>query len=251
MSIRKLVSIKRAITDAAGDVNMKDMRIFPLLMRWAEDAERKIGSFYALKRKPFECAVNSDCHTVDLPCGVEAVLGVILGDMSTCNCDFVFRNSYNYYGMRGSAGSAYWSSVDSNFISTPGIRQWELHDDRIVFLNPLSVENIVIDTACRVMDEDGKFMMVPEEHLDAISSYIKLMLAERTRFFPAEQRMDHGDLQRLGRAWERQMRNARAQTSDPTPAERAEIVAMFNNPLSGYAGAVWRNYDEFTSYYRI
>lgn len=248
MSVNRLVSIEIAINNAIGDMEMQDDRKRPKFMRWAEDAERKIGSFYSLKRKYFELTINSDCHRADLPCGVEAVMGLMYGSQDTCNCDVVFRNAYNYYG--NSSAGYYYLVGDGSLIGTPQIRQWEIQDDQIVFLAPLTAgDTIVIDAAYRQMDESGKFLMVPEEHIGAISAYIEYMRARGSRWMPAEQRMTDGDIYRLEKDWGRERRNARALSSEPSPSERAEIVSMLNDPLSGYKGAMWRHWDEFQSAY--
>jgi len=246
MSVNRLVSIEVAINDAVGDMGMRDEKSRPLFMRWAEYAERKIGSFYSLKRKYFTLTINSDCHRANIPCGVEAVLGVMYGNQTDCNCDVVFRSAYNYYGGRGVSANNYLVSVAGGFVQNQNMRQWEIQGDQIVFLAPLTAgETIVIDAAYRQMDSNERFIMVPEEHVNAISAYIRLMRAKGSRWMPSEQRMDLGDIMMLDREWGRERRDARANSSEPTPSERAEMVSMLNNPMSGYPGAVWRFWDEF------
>lgn len=251
MSINRLVSIERALNEAIGDMGMNDQRVRPLFMRWAEAAERKIGSFYSLKRKYFNLTIGSDCHRANLPCGVEAIFGIIYGDTSACNCDAIFRNSYNYYGATGGISYGYGLAAGGYF-NTPGVRQWEIQDDQIVFLYPMTAgESITIDAAYRQMDSNDRFLMVPEEHINAIGAYIMHMRAKGSRWLPSEFRMDLGDVDRLNRDWGRERRNARALSSAPSPAEWAETVTMFNNPLSGYHGYVCRYPDEFRSLYNI
>lgn len=245
--MKRLVSIERAINDAGGNMGMMDQRARPLFMRWAEEAERKIGSFYSLKRKYFTLTINNDCHRADLPCGVEAIFGIIYGDTTACNCDVVFRNAYNYFGATGSINYGYGLANGSVF-GTPGVVQWEVQDDQIVFLHPQTAgESITIDAAYRPMDSSGKFLMVPEEHIDAIAAYIMKMRAERSVWLPKELRIDNWNMNRLDKAWGRERRNARAQSSEPSPSEWAETVAIFNNPLSGYHGYCLRYPDEFRS----
>lgn len=251
MSMNRLVSIERAVNDAGGNMGMNDQRVRPLFMRWAEEAERKIGSFYSLKRKHFVLTIGSDCHRANLPCGVEAVFGVIYGDTSACNCDAVFRNSYNYYGATGSISYGY-GLARGGIIATPGVTQWEIQDDQIVFMYPKTAgDSITIDAAYRVMDANDRFIMVPEDHIDAISTYIEYMRSKNSRWMPSEQRMTEGDIYRLGKEWGRACRNARALSSKPSPAEWAETVAMFNNPLSGYHGYICRYPDEFKALWNI
>lgn len=238
-SMRRMVSIEVAINNAVGDMFRRDQRMRPTYMRWAEDAERKIGSFYSLKRKYFTLSVNADCHRVDLPCGVEAIMGVMLGGISDCNCDAVFRNAYNY----GAGATYFYVGMDRSYYGGD-MRQWEVQDGQIVFLSPLTgISEITIDAAYRPMDAAGKFLMVLEDHVDAIGAYIKMMQAEGMRWGP--NKMSIYDMEDLRKEWGRARREARGNASDPSPSEYAEIAAMINDPLSGWGGCMLRYPDEF------
>lgn len=239
--MNRLVSINVAINDAIGDMAMEEQRLRPLFMRWAERAERKIGSFYALKRKYFTLQLSDDCHRAHLPCGVESIMGVMYGDVSDCNCDAVFRNAYNY-----KHSAPYWGVFPDGQYAATDFRQWEIQDDSIVFLYPLTgITEITIDAAYREMDQQG-FIMVPDEHLEAISAFIEYKKAKRSRWGLASERMAEYQIQQMYRDWGRLMKNARASSSEPSPSEYAEIVAMINNPLSGWGGGQFRYPDEFT-----
>jgi hypothetical protein len=236
-----MVSIEVAINNAVGDMGMQDQRMRPTFMRWAEQAERTIGSFYSLKRKYFTLPVSSDCHRVDLPCGVEAIMGIMLGGISDCNCEAVFRNAYNY-----GAGASYFYVGGDGVYRGSDMRQWEIQDGQIVFLYPLTgISEITIDAAYRPMDSTGRFLMVLDDHVDAIAAYIEMKRGKRMRWGP--NKMSIYDMEDLRKEWGRARREARGNASDPSPSEYAEVAAMINNPLSGWGGCMLRYPDEFRS----
>lgn len=245
MSIKKMVSVDLAIQTAMEDMGMEDDRFRPKFTRWAIDAERKIGSFYSYKRD-YVKLVRCDANHYEIPCHVVGIVGIIFGCVSLTNCGKIFRNQYNYYGN----GGAYNALANYFTISVDGVvmgsynRQWEIQDNKVVFLYPQTQEEITIDCIIYQIDERG-FPLVNETHIDAIAQYIKMMRADGSIWIPSEQSIGRGDKADLTREWNRKCSLARGIDGAPTSSEMGEIVEMYNDHLSGARGIVWRYMDEF------
>lgn len=240
-----MVSVDLAIQDAMEDMQMDDDRFRPKFTRWAIDAERKIGSFYSYKRD-YITAKRCDANHYEIPCQVVGVLGIIYGCVAKDKCGKIFRNQYNYYGNSDSVGALanfYMLSVDG-WTSNTWSRQWEIQDNKIVFLTPQTMSEITLDCIVYQIDDRG-FPLISETHIDAVSQYIKYMRADGTIWVPSDQRIGPGDRDRLKQEWNRKCALARGVDGAPTASEMEEVVSMYNNHLSGAQGIVWRYSDEF------
>lgn len=245
MSIKRLVSVQLAVQDAMENINMFDERMRPLFVRWAEEAELKIGSFYQYRRAYKTVKVGSDKHRAPIPCEVINILGIMCGNIS-CNANTIYREAYSYY--QGYNTGAYTSQnflINSDgapvFYNNP---IWEIQGNDIVFLSPMQQLDYTLDCLIREVDENG-FLMINELHRDACAAYIEMQYAKQSRWQPSEQRISQGDQAKMEYDWNRKCSNARAEDAEPTAAARAQIVSMLNDPLTGSSVGVWRYADEF------
>lgn len=235
MSIKKKVSIRLAVQDALDKMGADGTRDVPVFTSWAVTADSKIGSFYAYK--PDIMVINvSECRA-ELPCGVVAVLGILIGDHG-CACDLKFNTLFSSF-------NSMLSHIDfdptSGFVVMDGVgggspscsdAKYYIQDNSLVFSNKINAEKITIKVLRYQMDDDG-FPLVNENHIDAISQYILYNAALRTRWKPRADRMPEGAIKDMFYEWGRKCRDARADDADPSPSERAALVSMVNDPLSG------------------
>jgi hypothetical protein len=245
MSIRKKVSIRLAIQAASEDSGGGDSRMRPLMMRWAVAAEEAIGSFTQYKRA-YVYAPMVDVHRAELPCHVKAVMGLICGCPPEDETKIIFRGAHQYYQnlVNDNISLNHFMIAESGTYYQHTNPLWEIQDNHIVFLQPYSGKGVTVDALVMQVDADG-YPLINENHVRAVAAGILWEKAKRTRFLPAEQRISPSDIRALEAEYKQLLRNARAEDAEPTTAERAEIVAMLNDPMSGCAGAVWRSPDEF------
>lgn len=244
MSIRKMVSVDLAIQSAMEDMAMEDDRFRPKFTRWAIEGERKIGSFYSYKRD-YVKLIRCDENHYEIPCQVVGIIGLIFGCPALTNCGKIFRNQYNYYNQSqySSMANFYLIGVDGA-VECYGNRQWEIQDNHVVFMFPQTQEEITVDCIVYETDDRG-FPLIAENHVDAVSQYIKLMRAEGGMWTPNEVTIGRGDKQDLRIEWNRKCALARGEDGAPSASQMGEVVAMYNNHLSGFSGIVWRYMDEF------
>lgn len=252
MAINKKVSIKLALLRALDEMDMNDDSKRPIFTDWAIEGERKIGSFYQYQRKVVALKIY-DKRYAELPCETVAVLGVVGCSCmpDTHQCETIFGKYAQHYASR----TAHASSFD-DFYSTaytmgiPGVDvsyqmgRYEIQDNNIVFLTPQSSEYIVVSILAYQIDNEG-FPKVNENHIVAIAEYIVWRRMRQLRFKPGVNQFSRADIAEQEMQWHRQCGDARA-TSDPcTETDMADIVNMYNNPLSGMQQAVWKYADEF------
>ncbi len=219
--------------DAAESMNMDFARGKRLLTNWAIKAEKKIDSYYDYDKCICVLDVEEGCK-VRLPEGAVIVLGMLLGDHGT-DCDLVFdryfsvRNNANLHSINGFAvidydGGNYNCLVDG----------YEVQDNCIVFNGKISESKITIQYLGYREDKDG-FIMINENNVDAIESYLELRRAKRSKWVSDGPKFSRGEIQDLQLKWDNECRNARARSAEPTESERQYMSRLYNNPLSGTA----------------
>jgi hypothetical protein len=219
------------------DMGLRDDRLRPKFTRWAVDAENKIGSFYSYKRDYVKVTMDDE-HRGELPCHIVAVMGIIMGCVDTTDeAQKIFREQYNYAGSYGNYNATNFLYYPLLGFQTYANTSWEIQNNRIVFMYPQTVEEITLDCMVYEVDCDG-LPMINEEHRDAIAQYIKLKRAEESVFNPQATRVGPGDTERIRAEWNRKCSDARANDSDPSASDRAAIVSMINDPLSGCSKAI-------------
>jgi len=123
--------------------------------------------------------------------------------------------------------------------------RYEVQDNCIVFKSDFNGDDITVEYLGLVEDDDG-FVMVGENHIEAIVAYIMFKYAARSRFSP--DKMTVQDRQLLLLEYENLVTGARADDSELTESERQEIVNMLHDPFSGY-GLETGMFNNNDSYY--
>lgn len=244
INVKKLRSMDHAIQIAMNRMNLQDDRMRPLLATWGVEADREIGSFYGYERKIHVLPVQNQ-NEVILPCNVVSVIGVLYGDMG-CDCQKVFRMAYQYYST-GAFSSGYFlfqSLTDSSGIVLSPITRFDIRDGKIMFFTPVDLAQVTVEVLQYRVDEKG-IPMVDEGHLRAIAQYIELQMALRSKWGASEDKITQAEVDAIDYEWHRLCRLARAEDASPSQTERAEIVSMMNDPLTGMTNSVWRYPDEF------
>ncbi len=235
MSIRKKISIKIPVFEAVEDMGLGEMRNSPLFKRWAVRADERIGSYYAYKKNICVTTVK-DCHA-ELPCDVVAVLAILIGDYG-CDCGTTFNQVLTHVHAVGSVvNSSNGFIIQDNAVICQPL-SWEIQDNQIVFGQNIDGQTITIQYLGYQLDAEG-WPLVNQNHSDAIGAYIMKKYAERSTFKISDTKKNENEISRLNREWHRLCRHARAEDGDPSPTERAEMVALVNDPLSGIGIASW------------
>lgn len=251
MSILKKISIKIPVFEFIENLGLDETRMMPLLKRWAVEADHKIGSYYAYKRQI--CVVEVKECKAELPCGAVSVLAWIYGDHG-CDCGLLFSQCYS---TQVSLGIAVSGLNGFEFIDAVGHQGscrcvqvgWEIQNNHIVFNKSFPAgTKITIQYLGYEEDSDG-FPLVNENHGSAITAFLEWQLAKQSRWKPTVKTQNENAIKEMERSWAQECRQARAEDAQPSDSERAEIVAMINNPLSGGLGVVngsafdnWYNY---------
>lgn len=225
--MNKMVSVRRAVLEATEDIGHREFDTI-VLQRWATYAEKAIASKYQYRiaRKVLELR-NGQYAT--LPCETFDVLSVFLGDVGADYSHiWSFDPSYTIstweqgIGITVITGSAYTNS---------GVSEYSVVNNEIEFKKTISgYTEVTVYGMFYQTDKDG-FIMVAEEHLEAIAQYIKLKIAERSRF--GSNKMDFADVQYHRREWGKAKSVARSRTAKLTQAELSSLSELLNNPLTG------------------
>ena len=245
MSVKRKISIRNAVQSALDNMGGDEVRDTPIFISWAVEADRKIGSYYAYKRKI--CVLDvTDC-TAELPCDAVAVLGVLLGDHG-CDCDLNFESIFRFFAFNriNVDATANFVVIDSGAGSNTGTTcsniRWEIQNNNLIFSSKIELGKVTIQYLGYEVDE-CKFPLINENHVDAIAQYIEYKAAMRIRWKPVEYRINATAIHEMKREWNRKVALARGDDADPSESERAEIKDMINNPMSGVGIAMWKYND--------
>lgn len=233
MSVNKLVSINEAIQRSCFDMGIDADSHFAAMTLWAYDGERQIGSYYGWERKIAVLDVIGGI--AKLPKGATRVQVVIMGDQGCENRDLFdnLRSCSSTNAFVSETGGTSFLVVDvpsdEPCCSTSSIG-WEIQDNSIIFAS------VVADQKCTVQylgfkeDSEG-MLMVNENHLLAISYYIKMMFAERSRW--SSNKMDLADIANFNNKWKQERGSAIAKDNVMSDSDRLEVVAMLHDPWGG------------------
>jgi len=229
MSINKLIPIRDAVFEACEDMGIDTTGQIPTLTRWAIKAERKIGSYYGWKKK--KAVLDIVNCKAKLPQGAMKVQYVLIGDHG-CDCDDIITSLNSWIGTFQPAANDTFLVIDTagdeNF--SCGTR-WEVQDNCIVFQKNMNGQKITIQYLGYVEDCDG-FIEINENHVEAVTAYIKWKFAERSRYSPIK--MDHNDIAKNKNEWKELRSEAMADDSEISDTDRNDIVAMLHDPFVGF-----------------
>tara|TARA_R110000824_G_scaffold232905_1_gene421098 strand:- start:95 stop:808 length:714 start_codon:yes stop_codon:yes gene_type:complete len=221
------------VLDFIGNESIDDT---PVLVDWAIDADKAIGSFYDYKEEIHVLEV-SNCRT-KLPCGTIEVRGLLLGDHG-CNCNLTFDNAKLVIqdlstGVETTGGLLAIAVVDSGDVTCniSNIRWW-VQNNNVIMDQNFDGNKVTVKLLMYQLDGDG-FPLINEYNVKAIASYLEWRLAKRSMWSknPREQ-FNMNMLRDLEARWERLCSDARAESSYPSNGERQELADMINNPISG------------------
>ncbi len=229
MSIKKKVSIRNAVFDALDNMGMQDHKMVPVLTRWATLADIKIKSAYAYEPK-IHVLTAKGC-SMELPCQVVIFGGMIYGDHG-CDCGALFDSVYGQLGITkvNPDGSGNFLVVDTASGTRLTKLGGQIIDNTIWFNRDVDGQVFTIRTQDYFVDDDG-FVMVNENHVDAISTYLEFRLAKRSRWNKKLGNISESGIRDLKNDWHLACADARA--DDVDDSEHEIVAAMFNNPISG------------------
>jgi hypothetical protein len=237
MSQNKLVSVKNVLVNLMDDLGLQHNKHTPMFVNWAILAEKKIGSYYAKKKKVDVLTI--DGCTADLPCDCEYLQVAILGDVKDCCTDILERGFLCFNAEVGSTfanqydlssflivdlGGTETSSNTVNF----GFVRYEVQDNKIIFLNNYDGQKVTIQYLGVETDCDG-IPYVGENHLEAIGEFC-MWKYKRNRI---KSGIDIGIVDRHKREWEQLCADARATDAVPSESERRMIVEKLSDPFAG------------------
>ncbi len=230
MSINKFITIKDAIFDSFQDMGVDITTQTPIFMRWATRAEKQIGSYYGWKK--LRAVITAKGCTAELPCGAMRVQVAVMGDHG-CDCGELMGGISSWASSVVVTQNEIFLNIDKpdgNQFECAGIK-YSIQDNKMVFQKNIDGQKLTIQYLGLAEDCDG-FLLVSENHIEAINTYIQLRYAQRSRFSPVK--MTEWDVKELKNEYDRQVAHARAEDSALTDTERKEIVAMLNDPYSGW-----------------
>lgn len=235
--MNKMVSVQQAVLNSVEDIGVENVDT-TLIQRWCTEAEKAIGGKYqyVMERKVIPIKNN---RFASLPNGTFHVLSCFLGDVGE-DCSYMWAGGYGGVptGFDPLFTISDWEKslgvtiiTGSAFTSASTISNYSIIDNQIAFdCDVTGYTDITVYVLCYQMDSNG-FIKVAEEHLEAITYYVKLKTAERSMFGPS--RVPMNMLGYLKRVWGQKKSIARELTSKMTTQEEVALQEMVNNPLSG------------------
>lgn len=242
MSINKFIPLKDIIYDASEDMSIDINAQFPTFKRWAIWAEKQIHSPYSWCKK-VTTVTATNCFA-KLPTDAMMVRAVVSGDCG-CDCSDLVDGALAY----AFANTTYDSSQIFLSIDVPspgqqilGSIRYSIHNNALLFNQNVDGQTFTVQYWAMHYDCD-KEEMVSENHVEAIVTYLQYKTAARSRFTP--NKMELGEVEMLKRNWYMLRDNARADDAIINPSDRADIVAMINDPLIGHGMVVGMNTPNF------
>tara|TARA_R110000803_G_scaffold36811_11_gene79181 strand:+ start:5208 stop:5945 length:738 start_codon:yes stop_codon:yes gene_type:complete len=232
--MNKMVSIKRAVLNTMEDLGTEQADAL-LIKRWCAEAEKQIGGRYQYIIQRHVLDLKGDGTYADLPCETFEVVSAFLGNVGE-DCTL----SWGGYG--NSSFDPAWSRSDweqgvgitiitGSHYSDNSVANYEIVNNKLSFSCQVEGHSQVTVYLMRYQVDDDGWVMVAEEHLDAIPYYVMKKMAERSAFNPKAMPMN--SMQYFLREWGRKKSIARGKTAKLTPKERESLVDMVNNPISG------------------
>ena len=234
MAIKKKVSIKRAVQQALDNLGIDENDLTPVFQVWAADAEDAIGSYTQYKKCNY---VLDACNCrVSLPCETKAVIAMMLGDHGT-DCDLKFSQVLTSINTSQQPFNLAYSFSSLGLTCNKSI-SWKIQNNEMVFNENLTDKKITVQLLIQEVNSDG-WMLINDNHVRAIATYIEYMYMKRSRHKIGGRNYSMGEIETVHQEWYRLCANAHATDAKLSPEEEAQLVALWNGPLSGYANAFW------------
>lgn len=237
MSVKKLISIREAITQLVDETTPEYINMIPTLVRWGKQCDLRIGSYYSYKKQYILRTITNGF--VELPLSAVHVLGVVLGDHLS-NCPDIF-NSQSLLSQNTEQlvdGQQYvfmWDDVSRYQIRTKF--HWEVQDNTIVFPgNTYNDQEVTVALLTYQEDAHG-WPMINENHLQAITTWLKIKLAKKQQWIslltkkmtPSERIL----IKDLEAEYRFEVRSAIGSDGDWNDAEIVAMSEMVGHPFSG------------------
>ncbi len=244
MSINKLISIHDAVYNAFQDTGVDVATMTPVFMRWAIYAEKQIGSIYGWKK--LNAVLTGKGCRVSLPTDCMSIQRVVFGDFG-CNCDSLMDScglwAAQNWAIQNLDNGPFIQNGGDMFLmidldpSQPQSISWglcgnpyEIQDNSLVYGRSVDKQKVTIRYLGYEKDCDG-FLLINENHIEALTSYIKWQYANLTRYTPSK--MDIWDVTNNKKEWVEQRNMVRAEDSNISPEEQRYIASMLSDPWCG------------------
>jgi hypothetical protein len=249
MSVRRKISIKNAVSALLDNIGMARNNMIPVFQVWAKEGEQKIGSYYQYKRKIYVLDVEN-C-AAQLPCEVVSVNALLLGDHG-CDCSLIFEKLYHSFAGANIAINPLngFTVLDNSGSCARSSVSWNIQNNAIIVQGNYDGSKITIEALTYEVDNEG-WMLVNENHVDALAQYCELKWMERAKHKKGTTTVQYSgeEMRRMGFEWNRKCALARGEDGSLSESDRAEVVSMVNNPYSGLRGSSWLwNDPYYTSY---
>lgn len=182
MAVKKLVSIREAITQLIDETSSEYISWLPVLVRWAKQSDLRIGSYYSYSKQYYERTVKNGY--VELPLSTVHVLGIIIGQYKD-ECPDIF-NTYltttntETQTVNGEQITYAWDDISSLVIPTKF--HWEIQDNSIVFPGSVYDDKYVTIASLNYPEDSEGFPMIIEGHVQAIAEYLKIKVAGKEQW---------------------------------------------------------------------
>lgn len=235
--MNNMISINRAAMNAAEDVGSEEIDRL-LIKRWCAEAEKEIGGRYQYEIERHVLDLDSSQLFATLPCETFNVMAVFPGNVGK-DCSLSWGGKAS--GLPGGFDPT-WSRTDweqgvgitiitGSKYETAYEADFEVINNRLQFSCKVTGHSQVTVYLMRYQTDTSGWIMVAEEHAEAIGYYVKRMIGERSLFNAKPMPMNAIDYFR--REWGKKSSIARGKTSRLTPAEQQSLSEMVNNPISG------------------
>lgn len=238
MSINKAISIQNPVIDAITLLGLDHDKDKPVFTRWAELAEKEIGTQAALERKRVVLTIEG-CAAC-LPNDAEILEGAILGDHG-CGCGDLFDSTFCGQGgvfsvnnSSGDMGSFLIVDVVKTGEQPYGFVNYTIQDNKLVFSADYDGKKVTVQYQGLKTDCDG-FIEISQNHVEAITEFIMW------KHYVRKKRKSSAEFQQMmlhQKEWFRLCSHARADDNQLTPPERERIAQMISDPYAGRGLAI-------------
>ena len=242
IGINRFVSIHNAVQNAIDDLGVSGeyRRIF---IRWAIEADMRIGGIRALEEK--SCCITVCGCSAELPMDAVAISnkGIVLG---SCDGECDTRTLFNDYWINREVQVGGFCFYDFNGKTYSFFDRYRILDNKISFFDDrLDGKMITVYYVGYKTDCDG-FPMVKTNHIEALTEWIIYKYYRRTKTSATEKRIVSGDVTEQRQVALFAILGARAEDGEPTQDERDNIISAVNSPFTGtsdfinlYATETW------------
>lgn len=230
--INKLVPISNAFTQLAEETDVDVLKMKPTLIRWAKQADQRIGSGFSYTHDYFVLDVAN--MEAELPYSAVRIEGIILGDVLD-SCPNVF-NTISPSVQEYNDGQIIWKWDSLNDMSTLYRLNWSIQNNKIVFQTPFTNTQITVKMLVYESDQDG-IPLVPEGHIEAIAIFLQAKVAMKERYNKYKKgklsNMDLSFVQILKGEFVNQSRLSSSNDENNSDNHQDDAADIMNNPFSG------------------